>query len=509
MNRPLVKVTGGDREAPRVSSRRAVARVQRWARAIPAGSLAMACLSWLVVIWLWEAAIFTLAVDDTYYYVKTAIHIADGHGPTFDRLNPTNGFHPLWMIALVPLAAWLGSDVDLLVRVVLSLQIGLVAWGGALVARTLGPAGRWFVQLLALALLNFYVAKVLINGQESALQWFLLALCGFVVAAPALRRIERRRPRLHAVFRGAAAGLLVLARLNAIFFAVPLLVQPLLSARRRKDPSQIRFCALLSLVIFAAVVTPYFAWNVLTTGYALPVSGAVKESFVPSFPLALRLAGVALGMASVAILVVRFRRRRATGSAFIVFPLAIYVSLQFAYDFGSRGRLVPEIWYLVPHAMLALIVGAQLVQRFSSGSRPAKKALLALLTAHCLTALVLWRLRVEPASYSRYVVARDVAIWLRGHTSPNAVLAGWDSGIVGAFTPQRLMNLDGLVNSYDFKVEYLDRGRVEHFIRDVYRVDYLAQYVPRDQFVRSTTYRGVDLAEWHVAYQVCFPSGRS
>lgn len=127
-----------------------------------------------------------------------------------------------------------------------------------------------------------------------------------------------------------------------------------------------------------------------------------------------------------------------------------------------------------------------------------------MLTAHCLTALVLWRLRVEPASYSRYIVARDVAIWLRGHTPPNAVLAGWDSGIVGAFTPQRLMNLDGLVNSYDFKVEYLDRGRVEHFIRDVYRVDYLAQYVPRDQFARSTTYRGVDLAEWHVAYQVCF-----
>ena len=39
--------------------------------------------------------------DDGFYYFKTAQNISEGFGITFDRIAPTNGFHPLWMLLLV------------------------------------------------------------------------------------------------------------------------------------------------------------------------------------------------------------------------------------------------------------------------------------------------------------------------------------------------------------------------------------------------------------------------
>ena len=48
--------------------------------------------------------------DDAYYYFKIASNITQGFGITFDTINPTNGFHPLWMLVLLPLFALITSQ---------------------------------------------------------------------------------------------------------------------------------------------------------------------------------------------------------------------------------------------------------------------------------------------------------------------------------------------------------------------------------------------------------------
>jgi len=50
-----------------------------------------------------------LVADDAYYYFTIARNIAHGLGPTFDTLTPTNGFHPLWLLMLVPIFALVGQ----------------------------------------------------------------------------------------------------------------------------------------------------------------------------------------------------------------------------------------------------------------------------------------------------------------------------------------------------------------------------------------------------------------
>ena len=38
------------------------------------------------------------SIDDAFYYYKVAQNVLTGHGFTFDQINLTNGFHPLWMV---------------------------------------------------------------------------------------------------------------------------------------------------------------------------------------------------------------------------------------------------------------------------------------------------------------------------------------------------------------------------------------------------------------------------
>ena len=41
--------------------------------------------------------------DDAFYYFQTARNIVNGFGSTFDGVNLANGYHPLWMLILLPI----------------------------------------------------------------------------------------------------------------------------------------------------------------------------------------------------------------------------------------------------------------------------------------------------------------------------------------------------------------------------------------------------------------------
>ena len=101
---------------------------------------------WILYIWAFPAGILTLTVDDSWYYLTIARNASQGYGLTFDRVNPTDGFHPLWLMTLTGVQ-WLTGpvSVELLMRLVLTFQLGLLlmafVWLGRVAAR-LGTPGR-------------------------------------------------------------------------------------------------------------------------------------------------------------------------------------------------------------------------------------------------------------------------------------------------------------------------------------------------------------------------------
>jgi hypothetical protein len=79
------------------------------------------------VLWLTPPELSRLFPDDAFFYMKTARTIGAGLGSTFDGLNPTNGYHPLYLglLALTslfaPLEGWAGLHTVVVIDIVLSL----------------------------------------------------------------------------------------------------------------------------------------------------------------------------------------------------------------------------------------------------------------------------------------------------------------------------------------------------------------------------------------------------
>ena len=76
--------------------------------------------------------------DDAYYYFKVAQNISEGHGSTFDGINATNGYHPLWMLICVPIFALARFDLVLPLRLLFLVMSGLSVATGILLYRLVG-----------------------------------------------------------------------------------------------------------------------------------------------------------------------------------------------------------------------------------------------------------------------------------------------------------------------------------------------------------------------------------
>jgi len=117
--------------------------------------------------------------DDAFYYFKTAQNIVEGHGVTFDGIARTNGFHPLWMIVLLPIFTLARFDLILPLRLVIILQV-VLGLGSALILYRLGRTlcSRWVAFLLAMfwAFSPLIYEVVFKGGTEASLNAFFLLL---------------------------------------------------------------------------------------------------------------------------------------------------------------------------------------------------------------------------------------------------------------------------------------------------------------------------------------------
>jgi hypothetical protein len=444
-------------------------------------------LLWVTIVWTWRLAPLTLTVDDSFYYFQTARRIAAGEGPTFDGIQPTNGFHPLWMAVLVPIAAALGRQADTFVRVVLTLQIALVALGTWRLGRCLEDVPMAALVFAGFAT-NFYFVKILVNGLESALEYALIAVA-IEVAGHAVRAHAAGRHHRLFVLAGALGACVTLTRLTAIVFAVLLL---LVMIRRARPP---RRAVVATASAFALPLGAYALYSLRRFGHVVPVSAAIKIKPGVVSPGSVMVTLLAIA-AVVAVVRLEVRRRSPAQLPIWLVALVGYVAVQTACDALLRDVVVPEIWYLVPHATLAVLASATALNRPSPRRWPARVAGAVMLAF----ALVTWVVRVDPSGYAPYVAARQTGEWLGHNTPVTARVAGWDCGIAAFYSDRTFLNLDGLISSWDYKERYLDRGRSRQFLDDT-GIDFVAQYTDVSDDPSAIWLKDVDLSDWRIVYE--------
>ena len=180
--------------------------------------------------------------DDAYYYFKVAQNISEGRGSTFDGINSTNGYHPLWMLICIPIFALARIDLILPLRVLLLVMSGLSIATAILLYRLVS---KIFVPAIGAVAALFWVFNhdVLVilyqNGLESGIAAFFVVLLVYKlydleiswrrnevskrqIAVLAVIAVLAMFSRLDLVFLAGITGLWVIFRGSLLRYLLPL-----------------------------------------------------------------------------------------------------------------------------------------------------------------------------------------------------------------------------------------------------------------------------------------------
>ena len=222
---------------------------------------------------------FRFLAGDAFLYLGIA-QASSGLGFSFDGLQPTNGFHPLWQVWLRGLSVALpGQPLAVMWAVLASALVLAVVGTWALGTAIRQMTGSWGLALLAApgayyltvgqGLRNLPVWAFL-DGMEAALVFALAGLLALRIARwPGAAATAR-----HHLGLGLLLAAIVLARLDEALLVMGLAGAVLLWPGRPWGPRLAG--AVLVALPGAVAVAAWIGWSLATTGLPLPVSGAAK-----------------------------------------------------------------------------------------------------------------------------------------------------------------------------------------------------------------------------------------
>lgn len=428
-------------------------------------------------------------VDDASYYMTTARNLAAGRGLTFDGIHPTSGFHPLWLLMLVPLFL-LHAPPETMIRLVVLLQTILLSLAYLVFWRTRSKLFSPRIAALTGILFVCFVFPPCINGMESA----LLLLLVTVLYGYGLHLAQTQPNWRRVALLGIILGCVLLARLDMIF--IPLCLLGWFAGRsfaietRSRAVAAVLVCALAA----AAVVGPYLAFNHLKFGSVMPISGALKSSFPHialgpyTLPRIAAMGIINLGCAVLAICwsswtVIRTLRNRPAPdpefytTATTIFAWAITMHFLYTLIFMKEDTFG---WYFVTYALFAIVCVTGPIDRvLKSNFMRARPAVYPATAALLIVAMIVRDQTRDsfPQNGQWHTPVYNAAVWAREHTPPEAIFAMSDCGHFGFFSLRRVINLDGLVNDMDFQ-RTLAEHRLNQYLRQN-EVDFLVLHTVR------------------------------
>ncbi len=161
--------------------------------------------------------------DDAYYYFKVAQNISEGLGSTFDGINMTNGYHPLWMLVCIPIFAFARFDVILPLRILVMVIAVLNAVTAILIYRLVKSNLSHAPAMLAASFWAFSTniyQTVYLLGLETPLAAFAVVLLIYKLSQ--FERQWRTTPvtARQIVILAVSATMAMFSRLDLVFLAV-------------------------------------------------------------------------------------------------------------------------------------------------------------------------------------------------------------------------------------------------------------------------------------------------
>ena len=456
--------------------------------------------------------------DDGFLYFQVARNLAAGHGFTFDGINPTNGFHPLWLFLITPIFAFAQINLLLPLRLLIILSALLSVGSAILLYRIVKQFASHYVAVF-IGVLWIVLPRIhdltLHAGVEAGVNAFALLLFWHQLVSLKLSSDDRDLKRITAL--GLLGALTIFARLDNVFLVALgglwlwlRLWQP--PKKPKRNPWAWRLQS--GLILFGPItllMMAYLAWNYLSFGVAMPISGEVKlwwgtlKNTVYGFPVngladfagqfvtddpelgpwslltaplysgaewllsaagqtisiaGRRLALLAIGgvlsvLVAVFIWIQReFLSKAARQIGLLPFFLGCFVQISY-YKF--TGSVAQQPWYWIPEMILLLFISGLLLEALfrtilskkqERNSSPVWIGVIGLVSIFYV-AFIQTAVRDPGNGSNHFYIER--AHWLEANTEPGARVAITGAGNLAYFVKDRtIVNMDGLMNTHDY-----------------------------------------------------------
>jgi hypothetical protein len=434
--------------------------------------------------------------DDAFYYFVIARHVVNGQGSTFDGLTLTNGYHPLWLLSILPVFALRNLGPDMRVHLVLSLGALLDVLTCYLLYRVASRMSMRSAAGLIAALfygLNTMNTLQAVNGLETG-------LAGTLVAASwwGALRLEERPTLGRAAGWGVLVGLMLLARTDYVILALCLGLYLLVRLPVKTGVRAVMAAAAVSVI----VASPWLVWSQVHVGSVMQVSGvavpyAVHQRHIMRHGHSLQawISGALntllyhqswlrgdftgtpplVGLAWWAVVAVAGGRSWLRGNFTWIWPwLPMAVAATGLVLVHTLIRWYPRPWYFVASAQaLAVGLGVGIVEMSKTGPlltwgrRASSLALTILIFASLASWVLIWQIGLYPWQ-DRMLAATN---WITHNTPEDEIVASLNAGIYGYYSEHTVVNLDGVVNPAAYAAirerrlfSYMQTASVYHFI---------------------------------------------
>ena len=472
---------------------------------------------WLLLtglfLWILETGIIVNAsipwllgrvnADDFFYYLVLARNAAAGLGPTFDGLDITNGFHPLYLGMLIPLAKIPIQDTAFLIKAGLVILLFFHNATGLVIGYKTWQISRgaygWLAALMWL--LNPWALIITLYGVEVPIAVFLWAVIIYLLQTARQRDVPLDLGR--AFMLGLLLGLTILARTDGLMLLGAILVTEFFRALKR--PKQ-RTDIVISLITVSIVVflttLPWWWWNLQHFGTISQVSGKAvflgahgfnwyQPDFIATKTLAASFAyfarAITYGLLPLLVLGFTFWKRKYADKPSPAFGFrSLWGELDFAFlaivllalwYAGWQWHI--QNWYLLSTVLVATIIVAIIVVKLDQLQTRLDIQQVAGVVFLVSLVSMLGIFSRGDTGFPRQANGYYLARWLNQHTEADAVIGAWNSGIIGYFTDRTVVNLDGVVNNsiYEYRIQHRAEGvgQLMPYIRDR-QITYLTDY---------------------------------
>ena len=428
-------------------------------------------------------------LDDSFFYLKTAMNFVSGLGYTFDGVNVTNGFHPLYFYFIAGLyfivKLFFTPSPESFLRIIFFIHLVLLLLCQLLILK-LYKKEKLKSNYLFTALLSFFFLITFVYVRDFGIESHFV--CLFLIILILIKRIEIIIPETkvqtekYIYYKSIIYVFLFLSRTDFFLTLIPFVILFDILSSDNKIISKSTFIQALPVIIIASV---YYYTNYIIFGHFETISSKIsntfpnivlfenlKELFLLKDKLVNQFVRMVLFFGMTGVYLVRYKNKK---NPFDLYLIGVFFGfVMFLFLHLLINNLSVKIWYLTaPMFLIGVTLPYVFVENPQGPGNLNKFFRYSLITLFAL--FFAYTFIFSRISNFKYKTALDYSEFLKSHLNNNERVLQVDlSGCIGYFSERAIVNGDGLINSFEY-FDALKNKKLFDYLKK-YNINYYSTY---------------------------------